>query len=603
MTEKTNAKTKKATIKKTSKTAKTTVKSANIKTISKPAKKVQKEPVKRKYAVTNKSVRKSAQKVDNVANESMVQTSREQRNSAVFWQNVIDVAAKHAKTTALLLGVLLTAALPPFYYTFALFVAFAGAMFLACKNDKLSALAGIGYWFGFGYFGAGFYWIGNALLVDFAQTGWLYPIVLILNGAFFGLFAILPFMATKLGRNVVTKSMLLAAVWCLICEWLRGFIFTGFPWNPISSVLTFSSEMMHILSIFGTYGVSLILVFLSAIWALWLLKPTRKRFYAVGGLVLCAWLGIWIFGGNALENRPKIPDGQSLIVRLVQPSIPQTLKWSREIWEENLQTYVELSRAQDNSYVDFTIWGETAYPYDVLYDYEHIRKLTRAIPPYGYLLSGFLRRTDDSYERTVYNSFGVFNRQGRMVTWYDKNHLVPFGEFLPFRKYLPERIKPLTNIVAEFGRGEKYKILQVGDYPAFAPLICYEVIFSDEVVQKGTLKPKWAVVLTNDGWYGISSGPYQHLAAAQMRAAEEGISIVRSANSGISAVINPYGEIVAQIPLGVKAATDALVKPDEAYQTFFGRYGNKIPLTMSGVLILLALLYDLGIKLLNRQGK
>ena len=534
------------------------------------------------------------------AGESAQKQSKMRWLTTDFWCGLLDDIAAHPKTAAFLSGAILTTALPPFYYTLALFVAFAGAMFLACKNCKMRTLAAIGYWFGFGYFAFGFYWIGNALLIDMAQTGWLYPLVLLLNGAFFGLFTILPFAATKFGHNVVTKSMLLAAVWCVVTEWLRGFIMTGFPWNPVSSVLSFSPAMMHILSLFGTYGVSLILVLLAAWPAAWLIKPNKKRFYGVGGLVLCVWLSVWIYGGYVLENRPQISDGQSLVVRLVQPSIPQTMKWSREALEENLRTYVAMSKEKDNGYVDFTIWGETAYPFDMNYDYGHNRQMVSAVPPYGYLLTGFLRRIDDGNKRTAYNSFAAINRRGELVEWYDKSHLVPFGEFLPFRKYLPDWVRPLANVVAEFGRGEKYRVLQVGDYPAFAPLICYEIIFSDEVVKKGKEKPSWAVVLTNDGWYGNSSGPYQHLAAAQMRAVEEGMTVVRSANSGISAVINPYGEIKAKIPLGAREAADALVKPDEAYQTPFGKYGNKIPLAMSGVLFLLALLWSAAARRLKK---
>ncbi|MBR1825881.1 MAG: apolipoprotein N-acyltransferase [Alphaproteobacteria bacterium] len=579
-TEKTSAQEKKVPALK-----KMTPKTATAKAVSETKKHKERTARTRNEEKSEKSAKANTLQKNNLRTEKNVTRIF----TADFWGENLQKIAHHPKMTALLLGVLLTAALPPFYYTVALFIAFAGAMFLAYRNEKFCTLAAIGYWFGFGYFGAGFYWIGNALLIDVVQTGWLYPIALFLNGAFFGLFVILPFMATKLGRNVVTKSMLLAAVWCLVSEWLRGFLLTGFPWNPVSSMLTFSPAMMHILSLFGTYGVSLILVFLASVPAIWLVKPNKMRFYTAGSFVLCVWLGIWIYGGHVLENRPKIPDGQSLVVRLVQPSIPQTLKWNRETLEENLRTYIDLSKENDNGYVDFTVWGETAYPYDIEYDYNHNRMLTSAVPPYGYLITGFLRREHDGYKHTAYNSFAVVNKKGEPVGWYDKSHLVPFGEFLPFRKYLPDWVKPLASVVAEFGRGEKYKILQVGDYPAFAPLICYEVIFSDEVVKKGLAKPTWAVVLTNDGWYGISAGPYQHLAAAQMRAAEEGISIVRSANSGISAVINPYGEIKALLPLGTRGATDALVKPDEAYQTLFGQYGNKIPLAMSGVLILLAL--------------
>ncbi|MBR6355534.1 MAG: apolipoprotein N-acyltransferase [Alphaproteobacteria bacterium] len=576
--------TKKASAKKAT-AAKTTVKKSAVKKMA-----VKKTATKK--AAAKKPVAKKAVKVETQSTT----TPKEVKSSWLepeFWREKLEKTAAHPKTTALLLGVLLTAALPPFYYTLALFAAFAMVMFLACKTEKMRTLAAIGYWFGFGYFAAGFYWIGNALLVDAAKTGWLYPLVLFLNGAFFGLFGILPLMATKFGKNVLTKSMLFAAIWCLVVEWLRSFILTGFPWNPISSVLTFNPELMQILAYVGAHGASLILVLLAVLPAAWLIKPNRIRFYGVGFLLLACWAALWIGGGYVIENRPEIPSGDSLVVRLVQPSIPQTLKWNKDTLDKNLQEYIELSNAKDNAFVDFTIWGETAYPFDLMFDVRHNRRITPIIPSGGYLITGFLRRVDDGYHYTPYNSFGVVNQKGQLVGWYDKNHLVPFGEYIPFREYLPAWVKPVANVVAQFGRGDKFKTLQIGDMPAFAPLICYEIIFSDEVVIKGADRPTWAIVLTNDGWYGNSAGPYQHLAAAQMRAVEEGITVVRSANTGISAVINPYGEIKAQIPLGTRAAIDALVKPKEAHLTLFGQYGNKIPLAMCGGLILLAFLFGL----------
>ena len=142
-------------------------------------------------------------------------------------------------------------------------------------------------------------------------------------------------------------------------------------------------------------------------------------------------------------------------------------------------------------------------------------------------------------------------------------------------------------MVGQFAKGEKYQAIKLDSYAEFAPLICYEVIFSGQIVRKQN-KPKWAVVLTNDGWYGISAGPYQHLVAAQMRAAEEGISIVRSANSGISAVINPYGIITSQIGLSERGYIDDTVKISMSHDTLFGKYGNTIPLLMALLLILTA---------------
>ena len=537
----------------------------------------------RKSKAKNKAIKKTV-------NKNLTETEEKTENLDLSQEEkAVRIVLKYPKTAAFVLGALLTAALPPYYQFWTMFLAFSGLMFLICGTNRLRKLCELGYWFGFGYFAVGFYWIGNALLIDVMQTGWLYPIVLLLNGAFFGLFTILPAAVTKYGRNIVSKMLLFAAVWCLSTEWLRSFLLTGFPWNPISSVLGFSVPMMQILSVLGTYGTSLLLVLTAVCPTIWLVDP-RKYNTVMLFLPVAVCLGLWQFGEYILDIRPSVPDGNSIMVRLVQPSIPQTLKWNREVLEDNLQTYVNLSRQKDIGYVDFTIWGETAYPFDLRYDEKHKRKIAAAVPTYGYLITGFLRHVNDGYDYTPYNSFGVINTKGELVDWYDKNHLVPFGEYIPLRKYLPEWVRPIANTVAEFGRGEKYKTLRIGNYPMFAPLICYEVIFSDEVIGREGEHPTWAVVLTNDGWYGVSSGPYQHLVAAQMRAIEEGITIVRSANSGISALISAYGEIRAQIPLGERAAIDALVKPEEAHSTVFSRYGNRIPLAMSMMLILLALM-------------
>ncbi len=500
-------------------------------------------------------------------------------------RNILAFTAKYHKFSALLCGMLLAMALPPFYQLWAAFASFSFGVYICSKKSKLWNLAAIGYWFGFGYFALGFYWIGNALLVDIERTGWLYPITLVLNGAVFGIFAIFPFMLTKFSKLIFLKILLLASGWCL-SEWFRGFFLTGFPWNPISSVLAFSPNLLQTLAWWGTYGLSLIAVIIFAWPALWLNKPNYKTF-VFSLLAPIALAVMWEYGAFIISHRPKINHGKAIMVRLVQPSIPQSLKWDKESLEQNLKEYIDLSHGLDSNHIDFTLWGETAVPYDLTYDVEQVRKIRQSAPRYGYLISGFVRYEPDGSRYKPFNSFGVMNRKGTVVAVYDKSHLVPFGEYIPLRQYLPEWIKPVTNTISEFGRGIKFETIKVDGYPEFAPLICYEIIFSDEVVRKDN-KPKWAIVLTNDGWYGISSGPYQHLVAAQMRAVEEGISIVRSANSGISAVINPYGEVTAQIPLGERGFIDTMVKPDEARKTIFGICGNYIPLTMSCLILLVA---------------
>lgn len=505
-----------------------------------------------------------------------------------IWQKICKTAARRYKASALLFGLLLVAALPPFYQTWAVFAAFGGVFALSQGQNSVKRLAAIGYWFGFGYFSAGFYWVGNALLIDAAKTGWMYPFVLLLGGGFFGLFTIFPCVLMKFGKNGFSKILLLAAGWFLSTEWLRSVFLTGFPWNPLSSVLAFNPLWLQTLAWWGTYGLSMLIVIIAALPAVWLLNPNKCNIWAP----LCSLLlifGLYLYGDFSLVQWDKSNAGEQIRVRLVQPSIPQTIKWSRDAIEKNFAQYVDLSRAAGLENIDFVVWGETASPFNLAYDLEHRVMAQEAVPPQGYLLAGMLQ---DGYDQStgdylLYNSLAAMDYFGQIHDIYSKNHLVPFGEYIPLRQYLPKWIKPLTNMVGQFAKGEKYQTIKLDGYAEFAPLICYEVIFSGQIVHKQN-KPKWAVVLTNDGWYGISAGPYQHLVAAQMRAAEEGISVVRSANSGISAVINPYGIITSQLGLSERGYIDDTVKISMSHDTLFGKYGNIVPLFMALLLILAA---------------
>ena len=515
---------------------------------------------------------------------------------AAIWQKICETAGQKYKTTALLCGLLLAGALPPFFCWWLVFLSLGGVFALSSKQNSVKRLAAIGYWFGFGFFAAGFYWIGNALLIDISKTGWLYPLVLLLNGAFFGLFTIFPFAAMKFGKTELGKILLLSAGWFLSSEWLRSVFLTGFPWNPLSSILAFSPLWLQTLAIWGTYGLSIIVIIIAMLPAVWLLKPSKRNIWAP----LCSLgliLGLYIYGDFALVQWGKLNDGEQIRVRLVQPSIPQTMKWSKEAIEKNFAQYVDLSRAEGLENIDFVVWGETASPFNLVYDLEHRIAAQEAVPPKGYLLAGMLQDGYDvnTGDYVLYNSLLAMDYWGQIHNIYSKNHLVPFGEYIPFRQYLPKWIKPVTNMVGQFARGEKYQTIKLEGYAEFAPLICYEVIFSGQIVRQEN-KPKWAVVLTNDGWYGISAGPYQHLVAAQMRAVEEGISVVRSANSGISAVINPYGIITSQIGLAERGYIDDTVKISQSHLTLFGRWGNLVPLALSAVLVLISLLINKSAK-------
>ena len=494
-----------------------------------------------------------------------------------LWLRMTNILINHPKTTSLLLGLLLTLALPPYYlYPFAV-LAFSAFFGLINSLEGTKKICAAGYFFGFGFFAGGFYWIGNALLIDMARTGWLYPITLFLNGAFFGIFTILPALGGtyKKVHSTIARMFLFAALWGFSAEWVRSWFFSGFPWNPLSSILLFDISAAQALAVFGTYGLSALTALALIFPAVFLLRRTWQNFALSIFIIIAFPLGLLIYGAGTIPS--SLAKGDTISVRLVQPSIPQTAEWGNKRAENELNQHIELSKSAENKKTpDFIIWGETASPFDLTYDREHAEKIAQIMPENGYLITGMIHREfgSSAYDYKIYNSLALLDDNAQVIDLYSKNHLVPFGEYIPFRSILPSFIRPVTNMIAEFGRGEKYQTIAPENFPKFAPLICYEIIFSDNIVRKNN-DLKWIVLLTYDGWYGKSTGPYQHLAAAQMRAIEEGINIVRAANSGISAVISGYGAIVAKLDLDERGVLDAEVPLNTAnHQTLFGKYGN-----------------------------
>ncbi len=498
-------------------------------------------------------------------------------------KKIFDIMLANYKKTACLLGALSALAFPP-VYAFPLFIL---SLCLALKitdnvkNMKQSFL--IGYCFGISYFIVGLYWICNALLVDFLTFGWLYPISLLAIGGFFGLFMIPPFLiwyVLRKEKNWV-KIFSFASVWVLL-EILRSFILTGFPWNLLGTIFAFHEVLIQTASIWGTYGLSLIALVITGCFYIFFESDKKSSI-----IVLCVILSFIITFGLLRINKYETVDS-NVKIRLVQPSIPQSMKWDRNELENNFKQYIDLSAEDGLDTVDFVVWGETALPFDVEYSLKYREMIKNAIPQNGYLITGLVRFdiTDGIYK--PYNSMYVLDKNVNIKAFYDKNHLVPFGEYVPFRKYLPDWVQPIASNVSDFMQGEKYKNVTIENYPVFAALICYEIIFPDEVINRNN-KPNWLVVLTNDGWYGKSSGPYQHLVSAQMRSIEEGITIVRSANSGISAIIYPTGKIMKQVDLGKKGYMDVYLPEQATLKTLYSKFGKYILLYT--ILVMLVLIF------------
>ena len=480
------------------------------------------------------------------------------------------------------LGGIASLVFPPFKSAFWGYVSIISfLMYMFYKDRTKRQLFWKSYVFGIGFYTVSLAWINNALLLDEDISSYV-PLTFFSIGIFFGLFWSVPFVISGFGKNVYSKMLYFCSSFVFV-EWIRSFIFTGFPWNLLGTALSFDVRLIQGASIVGTYGLSLCIVLMLSGITLFIMSAINKKMYwgSLGFvLVPLVLISVCAAGFNKANQ-----DGD-IKVRLVQPNIPQTFKWDSAKAYENFRKHIDMSK-NNNEDVDLVVWGEAAVPYPLDRDINHLIEVTEAVPANGFLVTGLLRGAMEYGDLIAYNSLFVINDRGDILDYYDKSHLVPFGEYLPLREYLPDFMRPITNIVGTLGKGEKYKNIKVNGLPTMGGAICYESIFPSEVVNKKD-KPELLLVLVNDGWYGVSNGPYQHLVAAQMRAVEEGVTVIRSANTGISAVIADNGEVLNTIGLDKAGAVDIILPKKLSHSTLYGRLGNIIPLTLAFILFVIA---------------
>jgi apolipoprotein N-acyltransferase len=460
----------------------------------------------------------------------------------------------------------------------------------------------MGWWFGFGFHLLGLYWIGHAFMVQADQFAWLLPFAVTLLPAGLALFHALAAAATALvlarlqnpssireqrfrdaALPVVVLGLSLSAT-----EFLRGTILTGFPWNVLGYALTWPLAPMQAAGVVGIYGLTLAVPIVFA-WPAVILAggrlqgtgPSERLAVAlappvaiVGGAFA---YGLWALSGSLPANQPDIR------LRLVQPSIAQTDKWradkQREIFEEHLRLSAlgEDGEADSLKGITHVVWAEAAMPFMPLETPEAIDRIGRLLPEGTRLLAGALRRDiDDGGKLQVYNSLVVFGAGGRFEGLYDKIHLVPFGEYLPFGEPLEALgLRALVGQRGGFatGPGPRPLVRPAGLLPMVV-LICYEAVFPASVIQ-GQERPAFLLNVTNDGWFGQSTGPYQHFHQSRLRAVEEGLPMIRVANNGVSGVIDGKGRIVRSLGLDEKGVIDGgLPQPSAAPP--FAMLGNTI---------------------------
>ena len=478
-------------------------------------------------------------------------------------------------------------------------------MLLAERSRKVKGGFWVGWLAGFSYFFIGCWWVAEAFLVNKDQA-WMAPFAASLLpmglGLFFG-------TATALYRRFapqgVRRVLLFAALFALL-EWLRGHVLTGFPWNPTGAAWQAGSAMSQFASIGGVYGLGL--VTLAAVSALGLLAsggPRRPRLFAacLGVAVLA---GLFAFGALRLSSAERV-DGPTL-VRLVQADIPQESKWSPEAYQAIVDRYVALTAQKGAAVPDVVVWPEGALPATAndVFNSPDAQAIAGALQTGQTLLMGISRGEADPTAEggaRYFNSLFALHDEGaaglRIGAIYDKHRLVPFGEYLPLGRLMSQiGVRSLVHVPADFSAGPAPAPISLANAPNVQPLICYESLYPGFTPASGDARPAWIVNVSNDAWFGATSGPRQHLNLASYRAIETGLPIARATPTGVSAMIDPWGRVVdgKRLDPGHAGVIDVRL-PEPAAPTLYGRWGDGL----FGVL--LALMLAGGLSWSRRKGR
>lgn len=499
---------------------------------------------------------------DTLTEDRLLKRAADRLATLVGWRRYAAAAA---------FGGLATLALPPAYAVPVLLVAFPALLWLLSGATTMRAAFAVGWWFGFGHHLMGLYWVTFALFTDIAQFWWALPLstagLPILLSMFTGATTLALWMMPVRGLGRVVAF---AVCWSAF-EWLRGHLFTGFPWNLIGYSWAGWLPVLQSVSLFGTYGLGLLTVLVAALPAAFgdpVEPPRRVGVALAAGLAVFAALGGWGALRLAGASQDTVP---GVRLRLVQSGVEQRYKWEPSERVRVFEKHLELSATPAREPITHLIWPETAIPFFIEQDAAARMAVASVTPPGGLTLTGAPRMLRDADGTPRYfNSMVVVDGSGAVRETFDKFHLVPFGEYMPLRKYLP--VGAIAGNGAEFSAGPGPRTLRLPGLPPVSPLICYEVIFPAAVT--GQERPEWLLNLTNDAWYGKTAGPHQHFAISQVRAVEEGMPLVRSAQTGISGVVDSFGRTTATLGLGVTGVLDVALPRALPGTTIYGRYGD-----------------------------
>ena len=429
---------------------------------------------------------------------------------------------------------------------------------------RLAPAFAIGWWFGFGYFLAGLWWIGGALLVEADSFAWALPFaalgIPLLLAFFYG-------FATAVARLFWTDGIGRIAALAFafgLAEWLRGFLFTGFPWNPVGLAAMPIPLLMQSVAVVGVTGMNALAVFVLAMPGLLAGRQHRRLGLALAVLLVAAHAG---FGALRL-NAPQPASSTELAVRIVQPSIDLSEKWDGAVADRVFATTMELSAgrpADGEAAPQLILWPETSVPFFFTERPDALAAIGGMLQPGQMMIAGIVREdTSAGADPLYYNSIIAIDDAGTIVDAVDKVHLVPFGEYIPLAGIAARLgIEQLVAGPMNFVPGSARHPLALPGNVSAAAFICYEIIFPG-LVGPDAAPARLIINVTNDAWFGDTPGPYQHFRQAQLRAVETGVPLVRAANNGISGVIDARGRVVDALALNVRDAIDSRIEIPDA---------------------------------------
>jgi apolipoprotein N-acyltransferase len=489
-----------------------------------------------------------------------------------------------AAGVALVAGALAALAMPPLYWLPLAVLGIVAFVWLWQTAPTPRSALLRGWAWGTGHFAVGSYWILEAFFVPPASFALLAPFIV---GGLAVLLGFYPGLAAGVAKRLVGRwpawggrygrLVLLALAWTA-AEWLRGHLFTGYPWNPLGHVWAFATPLLQGAALFGVYGLGLLTFLVLA-------APTAGWLASIAALLAVVVAGL---AGTQIMV-PRSDDGP--LVRIVQPNVPQAEKYRPGALGMQLAKLLDLSRRPGFDQLAAVIWPETAPPLIIEPGDPVLSVMAGAVPPGGWLLTGAARSTNRP-EEGVWNALLAIDGSGAIVAHYDKVHLVPLGEYIPFHRQLA----PLAGFIGRgsFEEGSANVTLGLKGLPSFSPVICYEVIFPAAVTAPGE-RPRWLLNITNDAWFGLSSGPLQHLVSARLRTVEEGLPMIRAANTGVSAVIDAYGQVVVSLGMDREGVIDHRIPPARE-ATPYSRWGD-------WTLLVLAALLSIALVLASRSGR